>query len=186
MLGFFETLYWSRQFQRHMDRKKAGRMEGVPQLGIPDIYIDNDGRPTGEGDGGFSEDRQSKKRYPERNLRVADAASSNRSSWGTAPPRRESADMSYQHPLGAPRTAPSTPTHHQQSSSAFSFELQTQGGEQGETGPPAGSDVRRQASVGGPSRVQDMLDDSVWVESIRRSATIKRSPRGSYRFRERD
>ena len=52
VLGFFETLYWSRRFRRHMDKKKAGRMEGVPQLGIPDIYVDNDERSGGESEGG--------------------------------------------------------------------------------------------------------------------------------------
>lgn len=164
-----------------MERKRAGRMEGVPQLGIPDIYIDDDERSVEEGDGEFSGERGSKKRYPAKNLRVEDASSSHRSSWGAA--ARDSVDRSYQHPLGAPRTAPSSPTHHHQSNSAFSFELQTQSGEPAEAGA-YGSDVRRQTSVGGPSRVHDMLDDSVWVESIRRSATIKRSTRGSYPFRD--
>lgn len=183
VLGFFETLYWSRQFRRHMDRKRAGRMEGVPQFGVPDIYVDDNEGSGDEGEGDFSGERGSKRRYPARNLRVEDAAagqsSNNRSSWGSSP--RNSADRPYQHPLGAPRTAPSSPTHHQQSGSAFSFDLQTQPGEQAGTGR-SGGDVRRQTSVGGPSGVQDMLDDSVWVESLRRSATIRRSPRGSYRY----
>lgn len=182
MLGFFETLYWSRQFRRHMDRKRAGRMEGIPQFGVPDIYVDDNEGSRGENDGDFSGERGSKKRYPARNLRVEDAAAgqsgNKRSSWSNSP--RNSADGSYQHPLGAPRTAPSSPAHHQQSSSAFSFDLQTHPGEQAETGP-SGGDIRRQTSLGGPSGVQDMLDDSVWVESIRRSTTIKRSPRSSYR-----
>ncbi|CAI4213670.1 unnamed protein product [Parascedosporium putredinis] len=42
VLGFFETLYWSRQFQRHMERKRAGRMAAVPQLDIPDILVDDE------------------------------------------------------------------------------------------------------------------------------------------------
>lgn len=187
VLGFFETLYWSRQFRRHMERKRAGRMEGIPQLGVPDIYVDDNGRSGGASEGDFSGERGSKKRYPATNLRVEDAASGqssdNRSSWDSS--SRKSADRSYQHPLGAPRTAPSSPKHHHQSGSAFSFDLETPAGEQTETGPPGG-DIRRQTSLGGPSRVQDMLDDSVWVESIRRSTTIKRSQRTSYRYGGRD
>ena len=42
VLGFFETLYWSRKFKRHMERKRAGRMTDIPRLDVPEILVDNE------------------------------------------------------------------------------------------------------------------------------------------------
>ncbi|SPN97819.1 related to voltage gated Ca2+ channel [Cephalotrichum gorgonifer] len=158
VLGFFETLYWSRQFQRHMDAKRAGRMTDVPQLGIPDIYVDDDDTSGGEGESGFSTERGSRKRYPSNNLRVEDATSSYRSTTTAGEP----AEQPYQHPLGSPRTS-LTQGLHRQPSSAVSFDLQTQADEPGTpVSPVGGDDLTRRTSGGGSYRVQDMLDDSVW------------------------
>lgn len=179
VLKFFETLHWSRQFQKHMERKRAGRMAGVPQLGIPDIYVDDNETEGGSGEGG-SNAGGSRRRFPLASLRAEDAGSSNRShnSWGSAA-GRSTAHQSYQHPLGAPRTSTS-PTRHQ-SASTYSFELQSQSGGDAGTRSSLG-DLRRQTSGAGPSRVQDMMDDSVWVDSLRRSATTKKSRNSSERF----
>ncbi|PHH80248.1 hypothetical protein CDD80_2271 [Ophiocordyceps camponoti-rufipedis] len=40
--GFFDTLYWSRKFKKHMERKRAARMSGVPGMPVPDILVDHD------------------------------------------------------------------------------------------------------------------------------------------------
>ncbi|KAG7131389.1 hypothetical protein HYQ46_009700 [Verticillium longisporum] len=42
VLGFFDTLYYSRQFKKHKERKQAGRMTAVPQLDIPHIFVDDE------------------------------------------------------------------------------------------------------------------------------------------------
>ncbi|KAJ5147413.1 hypothetical protein N7526_000765 [Penicillium atrosanguineum] len=53
VIGFFDTLYWSRQFRRAVDRKKSSRMTDVPQLMVPEIFVDDPGdsdegeQPTG-------------------------------------------------------------------------------------------------------------------------------------------
>ncbi|PHH91124.1 hypothetical protein CDD83_1553 [Cordyceps sp. RAO-2017] len=46
--GFFDTLYWTRKFKKHMERKRASRMSEVPELAIPDILPkqDNTARHT--------------------------------------------------------------------------------------------------------------------------------------------
>ncbi|PQE25780.1 ion transporter protein [Rutstroemia sp. NJR-2017a BBW] len=41
VVGFFDTMYWSRRFRQHMERKKSGRMTDIPQLG-PEVYVDDE------------------------------------------------------------------------------------------------------------------------------------------------
>ncbi|KAA8567394.1 hypothetical protein EYC84_010413 [Monilinia fructicola] len=41
VVGFFDTMYWSRRFRKHMERKKSGRMTDIPQLG-PEVYVDDE------------------------------------------------------------------------------------------------------------------------------------------------
>ncbi|KAH6685212.1 calcium-channel protein cch1 [Plectosphaerella plurivora] len=168
VLGFFDTLYYSRQFRRHMERKNSARMTAIPQLEIPHIFVD-DGEdeqqqtsatqgPSGKGKSAM--------------LSVEDAAlRTHHRSWsGSDPP---SPGGAYQHPLASPRSVPPSPGHYA-SNSAFSFELQESGSR-----PGSGENSRRGSAVS-PSQVRDMLDDSVWVESIRRSATIHKPDYGRY------
>src|SRR5436309_13512972 len=42
VVGFFDTLYWSRRFRRAMDQKKQGRMATIPQFTVPEIFIDDE------------------------------------------------------------------------------------------------------------------------------------------------
>lgn len=39
--------YWSRKFKKHMERKRASRMAGMPGLTIPDIFVDAGGGDEG-------------------------------------------------------------------------------------------------------------------------------------------
>lgn len=104
---------------------------------------------------------------------------------------------SSSHPLSLPRSAPSLPRHQSQNS-AFSFEIQ----EAASTSGPGGAGGGRTSSTAGlggvgtgsaqssrhnsrhnstvdASQVRELLDDSVWVDSIRRSATVRKSTRRS-------
>ena len=164
VLGFFDTLYWVRKFKRHIDKKKAGRMTGVPQLDVPDIFV--------EDDDGRRKERSTlaaTPRVPGRSsefLGVGDALRPQHRSWSSADIAAQ--DASYAHPLSAPRTSPSMPRP-PMPGPAFSFELQ-------QPGTSSGENSRRGSSVS-PAQVRELLDDSVWVESIRRSATIRKSVR---------
>ncbi|KAL1962687.1 hypothetical protein VTN77DRAFT_9231 [Rasamsonia byssochlamydoides] len=40
VIGFFDTLYWSRQFRRRMEARKSARMTAVPQFSVPEILVD--------------------------------------------------------------------------------------------------------------------------------------------------
>ncbi|KAE8355547.1 Ion transport protein-domain-containing protein [Aspergillus coremiiformis] len=41
VIGFFDTLYWSREFRRRVDRKRSARMSFVPQFTVPEIFVDD-------------------------------------------------------------------------------------------------------------------------------------------------
>ena len=43
VVGFFDTLYWARRFRKSLEAKKSARMTMVPQLDVPEIYIQDDG-----------------------------------------------------------------------------------------------------------------------------------------------
>jgi voltage-dependent calcium channel len=145
-------------------------MTAVPQLDVPDIFV---------------EDNDNKQKSPQRAtvaVTPRSRAATTSSDFLSAPgavvrPAYHSwnsstdvlvQDDSYVHPLSLPRTSPSMPGHRHENS-AFSFELQ-------EPGPASGENSRRGSSVS-PAQVKDLLEDSVWVESIRRSATVRKSVR---------
>ena len=155
-----------------MAKKRAGRMTAIPQLDVPDIFVDDEeGRARGV--------------LQRSTMAAPPTASSNRSSdlintpdamrplhksWSSSVDI-SSYDSAPAHPLSFPRSSPSMPGH-QAPSSAVSFEVQ-------EPGSSSAENAGRQRGVSdvNPSQVRGLLDDSVWVESIRRSATIRKSVR---------
>ncbi|THX50710.1 hypothetical protein D6D06_07816 [Aureobasidium pullulans] len=42
VVGFFDTLYWARRFRKSLEAKKNARMTMVPQLDVPEIFIQDD------------------------------------------------------------------------------------------------------------------------------------------------
>ncbi|KAL7628229.1 calcium channel protein [Parahypoxylon ruwenzoriense] len=169
VVGFFDTVYWSRQFKRHLEKKRSARMTAIPQLDVPDIFVDDeDDHQRG------AQQRTTMAAPPASTkssdfLAVADAARPQHRSWSSSADI-SMYDSSNRHPLSLPRATPSMPGHRSHNS-AMSFELQ-------DSGPPSGESSRRGSSVS-PAQVRELLDDSIWVESIRRSATIRRSVRRS-------
>ncbi|KAI1375540.1 Ion transport protein-domain-containing protein [Hypoxylon crocopeplum] len=169
VVGFFDTVYWSRRFKRHMDKKRSARMTAIPQLDVPDIFVDDE-----EDRQRASQQRSTMAAPPASTtssdfLAVSDVARPQHRSWSSSTDI-STYDSSQTHPLSLPRASPSMPGHRTQAS-AFSFELQ-------DPGTGSGENSRRGSSVS-PAQVRELLDDSVWVESIRRSATIRKSVRRS-------
>lgn len=145
-----------------MDRKRSARMTAVPQLEIPHIFVDegDDSQPPSAGPDPSGKGKSAMLSVDDVGTRTRDR------SWsGSEPP---SPGGAYQHPLASPRAGPPSPGHHP-SNSAFSFELQ----ESVSSRPGSGQNSRRGSAVS-PSNVRDMLDESVWVDSIRRSTTVHR------------
>lgn len=52
VVGFFDTLYWSREFRRKVQSKKSARLSMIPQFTVPEIFVDGEyqDNPGDEGD----------------------------------------------------------------------------------------------------------------------------------------
>ncbi|KAL2137077.1 hypothetical protein VTI74DRAFT_9683 [Chaetomium olivicolor] len=219
VLGFFDMLYYSRQFKRHMEIKRAGRMTAIPQLDVPEILVDNEEQHTSENDQHTQQQQPSHELPPTsptttttrsraKSSATATATtvgssllspstsravrSQHHRSWAGLGADLSSHDTSYGHPLASPRASRSAASpggRHRSQMSAFSFELTEPGGRGG--GVVTGDDTDEATSLGrrdegavDPALVRDMLDDSVWVESLRRSATtMKKSGWGQGGFK---
>ena len=46
VIGFFDTLYWSRQFRRRQELRHSARMMTVPQFAVPEIFVDDQDGPS--------------------------------------------------------------------------------------------------------------------------------------------
>ncbi|KAI1492345.1 ion transporter [Biscogniauxia mediterranea] len=159
VLGFFDTLYWSRKFKRHIEKKKSARMTAVPQFGVPDIFVDDEEERPRAAQQRTTLATTPSKPKPSDFLAAPDALRPQHKSWSSSTDL-PTYDSTYTHPLSLPR---SSPAGHRSEESAYSFELQDASN--------SGENSRRGSAVS-PSQVRYFLDDSVWVESIRRSATI--------------
>jgi hypothetical protein len=42
VVGFFDTLYWSRRFRQAVESKRSARMTGVPTFGVPEIFVQDE------------------------------------------------------------------------------------------------------------------------------------------------
>ena len=172
-----------------MELKRSARMVDIPQLGVPEILVDNEeergarnisNRKTTAGFSPSPATPSSAGPSPSTpTFLSADNAHANHRSWTGVSADLSSFDISYRHPLSGP-LSPTSPRGSGEGSprrdghsSAFSFELQ----DPNETARSSARSSRRGSTVN-PSHVREMLDDSVWMDSIRRSATIRRPDRG--------
>lgn len=146
-------------------------MTGVPQLDIPDIFVDDD------------DDKAKASRKSSRQSASPAASPTHLSVDGSFNQQRGSAGRpdslwqgsGSQHPLSFPRSTTSTPSP-PGTPSGFGFELHDSAQRHS-----SGEHSRPSSSVS-PAQARDMLEDSVWLDSIRRSTTTRRSDRSSYRY----
>ena len=163
-----------------MARKRAGRMTGVPQLDVPDIFVDDEedrARGVLQRSTMAAPPSASSRRGSDLLDTPTDARRPSHQSWSSSIDI-STYDSASAHPLSFPRSSPSMPGH-QPSSSAVSFEVQEPPSPSLEVGSASAGTRGRSSSAVNPStsQVRGLLDDSVWVESIRRSATIRKSVR---------
>lgn len=175
-------------------------MTAVPQLDLPDILVDDEEErekrktsssallknpygpqsPSTPGSAGLrSPGTGGAFLNPNdaRNSGGAGGATAHQKTWSG-----HSADLTLQtnfdntggvHPLSMPRAGEARSDAHQSTHSAFSFELQP-----GSANSSAANSRRnsRSNSAVSPIQMSQILDDSIWMASIRRSATMKRKP----------
>ncbi|KAH8727532.1 Ion transport protein-domain-containing protein [Phaeosphaeriaceae sp. PMI808] len=180
VVGFFDTLYWARRFRRAMNQKKEGRMATVPQFTVPEIFIDD-------------EDITNAQRAPNHSpsgsslFTPADMNTRGGLSYAMSPPRldtdaantRSRANSIQQTPTGSPIRSSAganpfspPPDGDWQFASALSRPPSPLEGDLDPGGPV---DARSRAnSAVSAADVLEVLDNSAWGESIRRSFTQRR------------
>ncbi|KAJ5166794.1 uncharacterized protein N7482_005575 [Penicillium canariense] len=179
VIGFFDTLYWSREFRRACDRKKSSRMTAVPQFTVPEIYVDDPAEDTPEEQAMGTMTPQT---LPDPDSPFAPMLSPT----STSHRRAESSPTGHRGNL--PRldtnltgraSGASTPTEWSSISPSrtprhmYGERVSFESSERPEASP-AGTLHSRQNSAISVQDVMHSLDNSVWGESIRRSFTQRR------------
>ncbi len=161
-----QSRYWSRKFKQHMNMKRSARMTMVPQLSVPEILVDDEESNVDTAVG--TSNKTNRPLLPSLNTNME--TPKRPSAWaGEVSPR----DSSTQHPLSFPRTSgggispPASPMR-------TSFQLSPS--------DASNADADRRGRSLSPAQARGMLDDSVWVESIRKSKTLRRSDKTAYRY----
>ncbi|KAF2199227.1 calcium-channel protein CCH1 [Delitschia confertaspora ATCC 74209] len=207
VIGFFDTLYWSRRFRRAIEHKKSGRMTAVPQFTVPEIFVDDEditnaqrARHSPSGSPLFSPIRFSSELSP---MDSADWRASGSDVRSPSPPEtgmtlRGRAGSIQTTPLGSP-TRPSplmshSPQRISPQASPFSPPADATNASEWQfasalSRPPSPLDAldpglgvsgtrSRQNSNVSAKDVLEVLDNSAWGESIRRSFTQRRPSSG--------
>ena len=184
--GFFDMMFWSRQFRTRHDFRNSARMVNIPQFAVPEIFVDDQDVVSPQSP-----------LFPSLapNIPPKDGSSQGRPSLDTSglrhrgdsvgSPSRSSQSSNNASPQLSPYRGGHSPAP-SGDSNAFRLGSYDGIGEHGShhTSPVggrsrAGSSVDRQ-------NVLDVFDNSAWGESIRRSFTLSRRAtrgRGSRRGR---
>ncbi|KAI1005582.1 Calcium-channel protein [Podosphaera aphanis] len=165
VLGYFETMYWSRRFRQHCERKQ--RKMSMTQQGLPKIFNEKDNTK-------HMRINISPVLSP---LIIPPTQSSMNSSHSDL-----SMDNAVRQRSGSTITSTVQPTglspqlsHNRAISTAFALESGNLGGnDQG----GSKNSSRRGSNVSAEENVLEVLDNSAWGESIRRSFTMKQASRG--------
>lgn len=186
--GFFDTLYWNRQFRSRLDLRHSARMVNIPQFAVPEIFVDDQevaSPETSEFPREITSLTSVSPRDEGRGRQPSDANGlRHRTDSRAASPSRTDRSYSVSPQLSPHRPSlsahrPSLSAHrlsHSRGSSAggssgFQWTLDNTS-DLGEARPQlrsrAGSSVNRQD-------VLQVFDESAWGESIRRSFTLRRN-----------
>lgn len=182
VVGFFDTLYWARRFRRAMEQKKQGRMATIPQFTVPEIFVDDEditnaqrGQESGSGSPLFSpQDLHAS--FPRGSANHAQS-----------PPQPMALDISaanrsrtnsiQQTPTGSPIRGSAQPSPFSASSGEQDWQFASAlSRPPSPLQPDAGQDGNRSRanSAVSAAEVLEVLDNSAWGESIRRSFTQRR------------
>ncbi|KAF2002857.1 hypothetical protein P154DRAFT_124470 [Amniculicola lignicola CBS 123094] len=203
VIGFFDTLYWSRRFRRAVEHKRSGRMTAVPQFTVPEIFVDDEDITDAERGHDYSYSGNNSPVFAPVDLAPRDERVEWRASGSDArapsPPAemtlRSRANSIQTTPQGSPTRPnqfgpPLSPTRASPQMSAFAgpspadADWQFASALSRPPSPMENLEVEAQGQHGGRSRqnsavsaadVLEVLDNSAWGESIRRSFTTRRS-----------
>lgn len=168
VIRFFDALHWKRRFNKHKASRRDSRIEGPPQLNIPEIFVENPDDSPDSGDEAVARDftetsplspRRVTPQIPriQTNIERQGSTASARSTMGLSPTSSV---------LASPRHLSGVDTSYYG------------GRERSDRSPPAtpslGGHSRQGSTVTGLG-VMESFDDSAWGESLRRSFTTRRS-----------
>lgn len=181
VVGFFDTLYWSREFRRKIDRKKSGRMSAVPTFTVPEIFVDNPGDDPEEHDqpGSGAVTPQTQPDLDGNFPPMLSPVSQHRRA-ESSPTANRNALPRINTNLSGSVSGSNTPTREWSGISPSITPRQMYGERtsfdttETHEAPPA-SDTSRHNSGMNVQDVMHSLDNSAWGESIRRSFTQRRS-----------
>ncbi|KAI2929764.1 hypothetical protein CBS147321_4854 [Aspergillus niger] len=175
VIGFFDTLYWSREFRRRVEHKKSARMSGVPQFSVPEIFIDDgshDEPAAVEGPREQARDALTGEESSQQPM-LSPTSPTGRATRYQLPPI-DTSPLGRISVLNSPSTewssiSPSLSPLRERAGTTSSY---GSGGDvHDEQASPAHS---RQNSAMNVNDVMQSLGESVWGESIRRSFTQRR------------
>ncbi|KAI9814449.1 MAG: calcium channel protein [Pycnora praestabilis] len=170
VIGFFDTMYWSRQFRKALESQRSARMTGIPQLDVPEIFVDDE------------DDIATAQRNSDPSSTTPIAMGDlwrHASGSDTSPIRSRLRSRGESRPVSptgserynvSPQLSPCRPSY--QDGGSYDADWQLSGGT--ESAVSGGGRSRHGSSVSRQD-VLDVLDNSAWGESIRRSFTMRRS-----------
>ena len=162
--GFFDTLFWSRQFRSRLDLRHSARMVNIPQFAVPEIFVDD-------------QDVTSPQEPPTPGLFPSENGPRGRPSLDTSGLRHRgdsgSPSRSDNSNNVSPSLSPQRAVGHSPSPSGDSVFQWGYDGAGDNLSPVAGRS--RANSAVDRQNVLDTFDNSAWGESIRRSFTTRRT-----------
>ncbi|KAI9677265.1 MAG: calcium channel protein [Trizodia sp. TS-e1964] len=187
VVGFFNTLYWSRRFRRAVEANRSARMTTIPTFTVPEIFVDDDDEVRAANTDNRALSPMSFTEFSSRTPATGSEARSENSGAALRSRNRREVppyiaidgditDMSPRHSPGhSPRHSPQHPAWTEAGHGAG------YGGSdwpQGLGGSSSGHE--RQTSAVSAQDVLEVLDNSAWGESIRRSFTARRPSRSDH------
>ena len=170
VIGFFDTMYWSRRFRHRRDLRQSAHMMTVPSFGIPEILVEDEDATTPRTEqfpsmsvDGLPVDRGDSHGLGTGSFSAFDDGFRRRSNSGAASRASNSYNGSPQ--LTPTRTPPSDDAH-----SPWRFD----GADSQSSTADSASRSRAVSAVDRQNALQ-VFDNSAWGESIRRSFTMGRS-----------
>ncbi|OGE56375.1 hypothetical protein PENARI_c003G08091 [Penicillium arizonense] len=179
VVGFFDTLYWSRQFRRQVERKKSGRMSMIPTFTVPEIFVDD---PVDEHDehdepGSGAMTPQTQPEFDTNITPMLSPVSLHRRAESSPAARHGTLPRIDTNLIGRASGA-STPTRDWSSISPSRTPQHMYGDrvsfDTHETLESSSVTRSRQNSIMNVQGVMNSLDNSAWGESLRRSFTQRR------------
>ena len=201
VVGFFDTVYWARKFRKHKEGKKNARVTAVPNFGVPEIFVhdEGDGEDLGQarrfdipsvavtpvdydpsdtaeslGIGRAPTSGSDASRYRQSGGTMRNRSGSIQSSAPSSPTASESPYLSTRH-RPTPSSSSIQPDWH------FAAAMENAGGPglspPGSPGLSAdvGATTRNRANSGvSQHEMMGLFQDSAWGQSMRRSVTQRR------------